>query len=78
MIWFAYLIAFSVGSNQFALNTNPKAETRILEALGPQGSTQAECVANADKSRKRFAEKAKLDSFMRIKFECIQLPLSSK
>ena len=78
IFYFAYILIYSYNGDQFYGYgaTNPKAESRYEIALGPQGPTEAECNANADAYRKWFAAKNKLNTYTRIKFNCIPMELS--
>lgn len=80
--WFAYILAFALDGEQFSTagNTPTKAgvEVRIIEALGPQGLTKAECEAYADGQRKRAAATLKLADYRLLKYQCLQVALSDK
>lgn len=82
-LYFAYILIFSYNGDQYygygSANSNLKGlESRYEIALGPQGSTKAECDANVDAYRRWYAEEKKLNTFTRIKFDCIPLSLSDK
>lgn len=74
--WTAFIIAYSVGGNQFALAT-AKAEVRIVELLGPHGETKEACMAYADSQRQRVATTWKLADRRILKYDCVQAPLST-
>ena len=80
--WFAYLLAYSFDGDQFSVagNTPDKAgvEVRIIEALGPQGLTKAECEAYANSRRPIAAAAWKLDDFRRLKYVCVAQQMPNK
>lgn len=83
VLYFAFILVFSYNGDQFYGygSTNPGLkglESRYEIALGPQGPTKAECEANADRYRKWYAAEKKLNTFTRIKFDCIPLTMSNK
>lgn len=81
-LYCAYILAFSFGGNQFAAEGNPPikagVEIRILEVLGPQGTTQAECEAYANAQRQRAAKDLKLPDYRALKYVCVPAALSTK
>lgn len=81
-LWFAYLLAYSLGTNQFSASGNnpnaPGVEVRILESLGPQGATQAECEAFANSQRQRAAATYRLPDPRILKYVCVPATLSTK
>lgn len=81
-LWFAYLLAYSLGGNQFSASGNapnaPGVEVRILEALGPHGATQAECEAYANSQRIRAAATYRLPDYRILKYMCVPAVLSAK
>jgi hypothetical protein len=83
VLYFAFILIFSYNGDQYygygSTNPNLKGlESRYEIALGPQGPTKAECDANADKYRKWYAADKKLNTYTRIKFDCIALPVATK
>lgn len=83
LFWFAYILAYSYNGDQFygygTANPSLKGlESRILEAVGPEGLTLEKCQEYADKRRRAIAIEKKLSSYMQLKFECVALPLSDK
>lgn len=82
-LYFAFILIFSYNGDQFygygSTQPNLKGlESRYEIALGPQGSTKAECDDKANKYRIALAAKEKLNTFTRIKFDCIPMELSTK
>ena len=82
IFYFAFLLAFSFSGNQFAAEgdtpTKAGVEVRILEALGPQGKTLAECEAYANAQRKRAAVTYRLSDPRILKYQCTPLSLAVK
>lgn len=80
--WFAYLLAYTLGADQFSAAGNtpnaPGVEVRILEVLGPHGTSQAECEAFANGQRQRAARDLKLADYRLLKFSCAPVALSTK
>lgn len=79
-LWFAYILAYSYKGDQFygyGPTTNG-AESRILEAVGPEGLTLEKCNDYADKRRKAIAIDKRLNSYTQLKFDCVPLPLPMK
>jgi len=78
--WFAYLLAYTLGTDQFSAAgntpTRPGVEVRILEALGPHGTTLAECEAFANGQRQRAATALKLADYRLLKYACVELTLA--
>lgn len=82
-LFFAYILAYSYNGDQFYGygSTNPGLkglESRILEAVGPEGLTIEKCREYANARRKAIAIDKGLSSYMQLKFECVPLPLSDK
>lgn len=81
-LWFAYLLAYSLGTNQFSASGNtpnaPGVEVRILETLGPHAGTQAECEAFANGQRQRAAATYRLPDYRILKYMCVPAALSAK
>lgn len=82
VFYFAYLLAYTLGADQFAAAGNtpnaPGVEVRILEVLGPHGTTQSECEAFADGQRQRAAKQLRLVDHRLLKYACVPMQLSTK
>lgn len=81
MLWFAYIWIFSYNGDQYygygIDRPNLKGlESRFEVALGPQGPTEAECNANADAYRRWFAAKNRLNTYTRIKYNCVPMEVA--
>lgn len=80
--WFAYLLAYALGVDQFSAAGNtpnaPGVEVRILEVLGPHGTTKAECEAYANRRRLIAAVHYRLPDYRLLKYECVSITLSTK
>lgn len=73
-LWFAYIIAYSIGSKQFTLPAG--ADAGILENLGPHGLDKAACMAYADSQRQRVADAYKLPDRRILKYDCAPVELA--
>lgn len=77
--WFAYLLAYSLGPDQFyPVDKTPIApgiEVRVLEILGPHGTTKAQCETFANGQRIRAAVTYKLADYRVLRSTCMAITL---
>lgn len=74
MLYTAIILMFIMpGTGKYVSEGVPGAETRIYISLGPQGPTEAECSKNADAYRRVAAKDLGLNSYMQLKYRCIQI-----